>query len=67
MVIRTPELDRFYRELIAHESLSHEEALRIFDALHGEAVSLGAFSSHTILDGIEVDLRIAKAVNGLKR
>ncbi|MEN6425917.1 MAG: hypothetical protein ABFE13_11175 [Phycisphaerales bacterium] len=66
MVIRVPELDRFYRRLAAEESLSHEDALRIFDALHSEAILLGAFSDATILDGLEVDLRVAKAVNGLK-
>jgi len=65
MVIRTPELNEFCRKLIAEEHLSHAEALRIFDALHAEAVSLGAISDENILDGLEVDLRIARAVNGL--
>lgn len=66
MVIRVPELDRFYQRLAAQENLSHEDTLRIFDALHSEAVLLGAFGDSTILDGFEVDLRVAKAVNGLK-
>lgn len=65
MVIRTPELNEFCLKLIAEEHLCHEEALQIFDALHAEAVSLGAISDENILDGLEVDLRIAKAVNGL--
>jgi hypothetical protein len=31
--------------------------------LHKKAVSLGAINSENILDGLEVDLRIAKAIN----
>lgn len=56
-------LDEFYRRLDAEEKLSYEEALTIFEMLHEEAVSLGAISSENILDGLEVDLRIARAIN----
>jgi len=60
-------LRKFYRELAKQGSLSCKEALRIYDALHEEAVALGAISSENIWDGFEVDLRIARAINGLKR
>jgi hypothetical protein len=66
MVIRTPELEEFYRRLIAEEDLSHEQALQIFESLYAEALSLGAISEENVLEGLEVDLRIAKALNGLK-
>ena len=56
-------LDEFYRKLDAEENLSYKEALTIFEMLHEEAVSLGAISSENILDGLEVDLRIARAIN----
>jgi len=65
MIERTPVFDEFERRLIAEENLSHEDALRIYEALHAEAVSLGAISHENILDGLEIDLRIAKAINGL--
>jgi hypothetical protein len=58
-------LDRFYRELIEKENISHKEALSIYEAMHKEAVSLGVFNYDNILDGLEVDLRVAKAINGL--
>ncbi len=35
------------------------------EALHREAVSLGVINSENILEGLETDLRIAKAINGL--
>jgi hypothetical protein len=66
MIIRTLELEEFYRRLIVEEDLSYEQSLRIFESLYAEAVLLGAISDENILDGLEVDLRIAKALNGLK-
>ncbi len=65
MIQNKLKLSRFYRELIEKENISHKEALSIYEALHREAVSLGVFNYDNILDGLEVDLRIAKAINGL--
>ena len=65
MITNNPKLDGFYRKLIEEENISHNTALSIYEALHKEAVFLGVISSENILDGLEVDLRIAKAVNGL--
>lgn len=56
-------LDEFQRRLDAEENLSYQEALAIYEMLHEEAVSLGAISSENMLDGLEVDLRIATAIN----
>jgi len=67
MVIRTPELDEFYRRLIVEEDLSYEQSLRIFEALYAEALLLGVISDERVLEGLEVDLKIARALNGLKR
>lgn len=66
MITNKDKLNEFERELIRKENLSHKEALAIYEALHKEAVALGVINSDNILDGIEVDLRIARAINGLK-
>jgi hypothetical protein len=66
MVIRTPELDEFERRLIEEEDLSVGESLRIYESLHAEALALGAINDENIMDGLETDLRIARALNGLK-
>ncbi len=63
MIRNARRLDEFYRRLDAEENLSHREALAIYEMLHKEAVSLGAINSENILDGLEVDLRIARAIN----
>jgi hypothetical protein len=52
---------------MAEEKLSVQEAFRIYDALHAEAVALGAISHKNIWEGFEVDLRITRAMSGLKR
>lgn len=65
MVKHKRKLQDFHRKLIEEENISHKEALWIYEALHREAVSLGAISSENILEGLEVDLRIAKAINGV--
>ena len=67
MIRNRRKLDEFYRKLDAEESLSYKESLRIYDALHKEAVSLGAISHENIWDGFEVDLRVAQAMSRLKR
>jgi len=65
MVKNKTKLNKFYRLLIEQEKISHKEALSIYEALHKEAMSLGVFNSDNILEGLEVDLRIAKAINEL--
>ncbi len=65
MMRNKPKLDKFHRKLIKEENLSYKKALAIYEALHKEAVSLGIISSENILEGLDVDLRIAKTINGL--
>ena len=65
MVRNKLKLNKFYQKLIDQEDISYKKALSIYEALHKEAVSLGAINSENILEGLEVDLRIAKAINGL--
>jgi hypothetical protein len=67
MIKNKHKLDKFYRELEAKENLSYKEAVRIYDALHKEAVALGAISHENIWDGFEVVLRITQAMSRLKR
>jgi hypothetical protein len=63
MIRNRRKLDEFYRKLDAEENLSYKEGLAIYEMLHKEALSLGAINSDNMLDGLEVDIRIAKAIN----
>ena len=66
MIRDVDELDEFNRKLTKGEDISHKKALAIFEAMRKEAVGLGVISSESIMEGLEVDLRIAAALNGLK-
>lgn len=65
MIVNTPEYEEFRRKQMTEDRLSYEEACRIYESLHQEALALGAISSANIWDGFEVDLRVAKAINGM--
>jgi hypothetical protein len=65
MIRNNLRLSKFYRKLIEEENISYKQALSIYEALHKEAVSLGIINSKNILEGLEIDLRIARAINGL--
>ena len=63
MIRNRHKVDEFRWKLDAQESLSYREALAIYEMLLEEAVSLGKINSENIMEGLEVDLRIAKAIN----
>jgi len=67
MVKNKRKLNRFYKKLMEKENISYKKALSIYEALLKEAISLGAINSKNILDGLDVDIRIAKAINGLAK
>ncbi len=65
MIRNKRKLEKFYLKLEAAEKLSYKEALAVYEQLYNEAIDLGAINSGNIWEGFEVDLRIAKAINGL--
>ena len=67
MIKNNHKLNKFYQKLISQENISHQKAISIYEALHKEAVSLGIINSENMLEGLEVDLRIARAINGLPK
>lgn len=67
MIKNRQKLQGLERKFIGSENLPYKKKLALFDTLFKEAISLGVFNEDNILDGIEVDIRIAKAINSLKR
>lgn len=59
-------LDRFEREQIKKEKYSYQQALKIFEMLYQEARNLGIIQLMPVLEGIEKDVKLAKALSGLK-
>jgi len=67
MVKNTLKLQAFEAARIRAEKVDVEQNLRILDALYEEALMLGALPPKDPLDGIEVKIRVAKAVNNVQR
>jgi hypothetical protein len=66
-LIKNPDiLEEFEKGRIRGEKLSFKEALKLFEAMWKEGVSLGVLPPKDPLEGIEVDIKIAKIINCLK-
>jgi hypothetical protein len=63
MIRRNAILDEFEREQIRKEPPDFHRNLAIFEALYREALYLGVLPSADPLEGIEVDLRLARALH----
>jgi len=67
MVKNPKELRAFEAARARAEEVDVERNFRILDALYEEARMLGAFPPKDPLEGIEVKIRIARAVNNVQR
>ena len=63
MIRDCEKLRNFEKDRIANRLPDPGENFRIAEALYKEAVALGVFPMEKPLDGIDVDIRIARAVN----
>ena len=67
-MIKNPDiLEQFEKQRTREEKLSFEEALKIFEAMWEEGVNLGVLPPKDPLEGIEVDIKIARIINCLKK
>jgi len=56
-------LRKFEQDLIRENRLSYDEASDILDAMWAEGVELNVLPPEDPLEGIEVDIRIARVLN----
>jgi len=62
-MIRNLEVEEFEIEFARREKVDRVKNFQIVNALYHEAVALGIIPLKNPLEGIEVDLKIAKAIN----
>ena len=63
-MIRDPaELDQFEKEQLRSEHLTFTEALNLFEGMWKEGMALGVLPLNDPLEGIEVDIAIARVLN----
>ena len=66
-MIKNPHiLEAFERDLSAKEPVDFLRNLRLVDGLLKQARSLGVFPLANPLEGIEVDIRVAGVLNGVR-
>ena len=56
-------LGKFEREELKKENMDYESALRIFEGMWLEGMALGVLPLKDPLEGVEVDIRIARMLN----
>jgi predicted translin family RNA/ssDNA-binding protein len=66
-MIRNREFQRFEIELLKNERLDLKKKFKIMEALYKEAVALGVFPPKDSLEGLEVDIRIARGINSVSK
>jgi hypothetical protein len=64
-MIKNPEIVKKFEDdfLRNGEKLSYTQCRRLFDSMWNEAVALGLFPPKEPLEGIEVDLKIARVLH----
>ncbi|RMF69052.1 MAG: hypothetical protein D6743_02545 [Calditrichaeota bacterium] len=67
MIRSSKQLREFESGLVKNSKLSLEQKFKILEAMYEEARALEHFQGTDPLDGIEVDLRIAKMVNHVSK
>ena len=67
LMIRQDEFQKFEIEILRNEKLDIKKKFKIVEALYEEAVTLGVFPLKDSLEGLEVDIRIAKVINSVPK
>ena len=66
-MITSKEFKKFELDLLRSEKQDIKKNFKIVESLYEEAVLLGIFPLKDPLDGFEIDIKIAKAVNGVHK
>lgn len=65
MIKNREELQKIENEIIRKEKVNILKNFRLVEAMYNEAVSLGVFPMKNALEGLEVDLKVAKVINSV--
>ncbi len=60
-------LEQFEKDFVIKHPLSYEEALALLDGMWELGISLGVLPPKDPLGGIDVDIRVARILNCLKK
>jgi len=60
-------LEKIEKDIILKNKLSYEQSLKIFESMWKEGIKLGILPLKDPLDGLDVDLKIAKILNSCSK
>jgi hypothetical protein len=67
VITNAKKYEEFERELIRSRKANYWENVRIVEALYREAVLLGIFPLKDPLEGLQVDIGMARVINGVRK
>ncbi len=67
MVKNGEAVHRLEKSMIRREKPDYSKNIRLVEAMYEEAVELGAFPPQDKLSGIDIDIKIARAINSVSR
>ncbi len=67
MIRNYKSLKKFEKKLVSKTKSNYRTNLKIYEALYNEAVALKIFPLRNPLEGIEVDIKVAKYLNSIGR
>jgi len=59
-------LEKFEKDFVRKTKVDFEKNLKIFEELLNLAREINKLPSENLLEGIEIDIKYAKAINGVK-
>jgi hypothetical protein len=65
MITNRSEVEEFEKKLLRKEKVDFTKKLAIVNAMYNEAVALGVIPMKNPLDGLDVDIKIARVVNNV--
>ncbi|MEW6684923.1 MAG: hypothetical protein AB1393_01795 [Candidatus Edwardsbacteria bacterium] len=67
MITNYEQIKRFENDFIKRDKVDVRKNFSIVSAMYEEAVKLGVFPIKNSLEGLEIDLKIAKVVNSVSK
>lgn len=67
MIKKSPELIQFEKDFLRKQKSDIKSNLKIFESMYREAVALGILPSKDEMEGLDIDIKIAKVVNSVSK
>ena len=67
MIINKNLIEKFEKELLKKEKMDLKKKFLLLNAMYKEALFLGVFPLKNPLEGLEVDIKIAKVINSVPK